>query len=136
MAHKCNVTTKGGELYIEGDIYQKQVAVPDIQDVLLMSDQQKTELARLQIAVGPEVQEEGNRFFSYSAKSSNFEHIKQMYLRPKNMHLAATHIVCAYRLFGPKCHTMQDYCDDNEYGAGRAILQELKKKVCSTKWCL
>ena len=46
--------------------------------------------------------------------------------------LRARHIVCAYWIDGP-AHTSQDFCDDGEPGAGRALLEILRNQNMKNK---
>ena len=126
MVHKANVMTKGENVVINNTKYTKQITTPSIKDVLLLTEEQKQELAKLKTAVGPQMEEDNNQFYSYAAKVTSFEEVQAMYFRLKKMHLAATHVLCAYGIFGVQSFNLQAFCEDNEHSCGRAMLNELK----------
>ena len=127
MLHKASVTMKQGKVFIDRKQYVKAVDPPKIKDVLLMTQEKKDELQQYKIAIGPHLDESDSRYYTYSAEVNDLQDVKNVYLRLKRLHLAATHVMCGYRIFGVEAHQLQDYCDDNEHGGGRTILNQLKK---------
>ena len=126
VSHQMQMEVKGANLFVNEDRYEKEVEPPTAKDVLLTTKAKEKELQRLQIFEGPSETCDGSTFYSYAAKADTLEDVKVLYHKIKMENVSATHISCAYRIFGIKHHNYQDYADDGEIGAGRRILTELK----------
>ena len=126
ISHQMQMETKGNQLFVIGDKYVTEVEPPTTKDFLLTTKTEEKELNKLRLVAGPSDTKDGSLFKSYAAKVQSLDDVKQHYHKIKVDNASATHIVCAYMIFGIKHHIYQDYADDREIGAGRKILSELK----------
>ena len=111
---KTEHTAKGFKV---GDaVYRKKIDVPDPSQILELKAE---ELEEMQV--------EDSVLVPYIVDVSSYNMIRKAYLKIKLMHARARHIVCAYFLQGQEKHLLQDYVDDEEYGAGRILLHMLKR---------
>ena len=126
MEYKVPISMRKGKIQVGKTPYQKAVTEPKITDVLLMSEDTSSKLQEYKISIGPEYEEKGSKYYSYAAEVTTLDQVKDVYLRLKKLHLAATHCICGYRIFSKDFYSLQDFCDDNEIGGGRYILNQLK----------
>ena len=127
LSHAAEVEIKSGEIFVDSVKYEKQVEPPAARQIFLASKEEKHEFRNAPFCYGDEVAKNGSKFTSYAAEVEDFNQVKAVYKRIKEDNLSATHILCAYRIYGKQLHILQDFSDDGEWGGGRHILDVLKK---------
>ena len=125
VSHQVTVKRRGENLYINGDKYEKAVTPPPIKEVLLASEEDLS-LKKDKIHSSAQKCVKNSTFQAYIAEATSFEKVKEIYMKIKAKHLSATHIACAYRIFGSRFYNLQDYSDDGEHKAGSTMLNVLK----------
>ena len=68
------------------------------------------------------MQKDGNVFTPYTIATTDIDRIRDAYMKIRLNHANARHIVCAWSVSGPRIYENNDYCDDEEHGAGKEIL--------------
>ena len=126
-AYSMDMEYNKGDLMVNGEKYAKQIGTPTIKDGLLLSREQEILLDKVQLHEGQSRAENGSNFQVYIKDVNNLEEVQSAYQAVHKNHMSATHIMCAYRIFGNKFHVLQDFCDDGEHGGGRACLGALKE---------
>ena len=127
VSHQMECKFQKGKLMIDGNEYKKEVTPPTVRDVLLMPKDEEDKLNKIKMNGTVLKEERGSTFRAYSIKASTLQQVRVAYNKLKNENLDATHIMCAYRIFGAKVSRLQDYSDDGEHGGGRAILNIIKE---------
>ena len=127
VSHQMRVEAKSGNLYVNGKKYTKEVVEPTLKDTLLMPKSVEKELKQLPVIPSETKTVQGSNFQAFATKVNMLEDVKATYALLKLQHGSATHIVCAYRIFGIRHYQYQDYADDGEYGAGCRMLAQLKQ---------
>lgn len=123
---KANMTMKRGRLLIDEEPYKKAVVPPTPRDILYPNEAQFDLADEIDMVKGKEENEGNSRFIAYAAAVKDLDDIRAAYIKVRMKFADATHIVCAYRIPGDQEHMLQDYADDGENGAGRALLGVLK----------
>ena len=124
--NQLDMLVKKGELYVEKNLYVKQITPPTASDLFALTPKQMKIIDNFKIVSSEVVQERGSSFQGYAAEIMSIDEVKQMYLKMKKMHPTATHIAWAYRTVDCKGPKNQDCIDDGEHGSSRAILQYMK----------
>ena len=123
---KVPMEVRKGKLFVQNVPYQKKVQVPDSNTTLNLRPAYRDSLLQIKTYRGKEVRMQGSIFVPYAAECTTLQQIQSAYTKLKLLHADARHIVCAYSIQGiTKCYD-QDYCDDQEVGAGRQLLKLLK----------
>ena len=125
-SHKLDLSYQKGEMYVNEVKYDKEINAPRAKDMLLMTKEQENILEQIRMHQGPTIKENDSTFEVYMAQVDSFEAIAENYQAVVREHLSASTVMVGYRLFGSQHHLLQDYCDNNEHGGGRAILNVLK----------
>ena len=125
-SHKVEIAYQRGDLYINEEKFATPITVPSLKDALLMNKQRSEELEALVLHSGEPVEIDGSLFESGLAKVSSLDEVQKLYHKLKNDHISATHVMCGFRLFGSRFYELQSYKDDDEYGGGRCILEEIR----------
>ena len=125
---KQEITRVNGQLCLGGHPYRKMVVTPKPSELIQIDPKEVSEILKLPVTRGADVFNQGNIFSSYSATVVNHKQVRDLYVKMKLIQPAARHIVCAYYLPGEPEHNLCDYCDDNEHGAGRALMELLKRQ--------
>ena len=95
-------------------------------ELIEIPSQDITKIMTQKIQKGEQVIKNGNRFVGYTTSVCTHQVIRQLYMKMKLSNPGARHIVCAYWITGQPPHYAMDYQDDQEVGAGRAILKWMK----------
>ena len=119
-------------LKVGEELYKKKIEAPDPCDILDLDPDKIDEVLSLDIDKGDPYRIHGNTFIPYGAAVRTHAQIRRFYMKMRLMYARARHVVCAYTIPGPK-HHCQDYVDDDEHGAGRAILQLLQQSEIEHK---
>ena len=125
---KPEISYKKG-LCIGNDVYKKKVTPPDPTDLLKYSVPELDVIMEKKTMKGNQLHEGDSVFIPYAIDTKDFQSIRDVYMKLRLIHTTARHIVCAYHLPGAdsKLHENSDSCDDEEYGAGPALLREMVK---------
>ena len=117
---------KGG-LAIQGEIYKKKVNPPSPKEMIQLSTDEIGDILKLKTIKGAKITQEKSSFVAYTAKVNSFEEVRKLYIKLKLIQPEARHIPCAYWLPNAEIPYSTDFHDDEEPGAGRTILDLLKK---------
>ena len=120
--------TKDG-LKVGSSVYRKQVESPKPSDLLQYSVQELDEILKVKTVRGPEISSKDSKFVAYIMDTNKIQTVRDAYFKIRLLNARARHIVCAYNI---ECadqqeHLFQDFCDDEEHGAGARLLAEMKK---------
>ena len=124
--------TKDG-LKIGASMYKKQVTVPEPSEMLDLSPKELDDTLAIPTCRGEKIIIEDSVYVGYCLDVKNHQQVRQAYLKLKILNARARHIVCAYRLPGAELHHMSDYVDDDEHGAGRALLKAMQENDITNK---
>ena len=124
--NKIDMVRKGGKLWIESKPYEKKIHTPSPKEMVAVSMTQLDYAMGLELVPGDEVKIEDSTFTAYTRAVNQFDMIQAGYLKMKLLHPTAKHIVCTFRIPGNRPFECEDFCDDNENGAGRVILNWMK----------
>ena len=69
---------------------------------------------------------EGSSFIAYSLEVSEMTQINEGYVAIRAAHTGARHVVCAFRIPNQFRAQYNDFCDDEEWGCGRILLNALE----------
>ena len=127
------VEWKMGRLKINDVPYTKSVKVPDVKEILTASEEDLDEAMDIDMKKGQLVQHNGNTFMAYTAIADNLRMVQKAYLKMKLLHPDANCIVCSFRVPGVATHETEDYCDDNEFNAGRTLLKWMTKNKLTSR---
>ena len=117
-----------GVMHIQGAIYKSKVLTPTPKDLVDMSAQELKQVLKLPIKSSGSITQERSIFAGYTAAVKNHQQIREMYKAMKILHPGARHIVCAYNIEGEEePYFNQNYCDDDEPGAGKKVLDLMLK---------
>ena len=123
-------TNKG--LKIGEEIYTKKVSAPSPTDILDLDPDDLDRILTLDIDKSDQIRVMDNVFIGYAADTNTHEQVRECYLKVRLLHARARHISCAYMIPGTS-HHHQDYEDDEDPGAGRAILQYMRRNNITHK---
>ena len=70
---------------------------------------------------------EQNKFVAYSLCTRNHNTVQDAYMQIRLNHAEARHIVCAWNIPDKNDYESIGWCDDEEYGAGKAVAEILEK---------
>ena len=126
-ANKVEMSFFRGGLKIQNEVYKGKVRVPEPQEFLSLSDRDLSNIMKVKIVPGKQIQEQSSTFTGYITKAVNHDQVRKAYMRMKLALPQARHIMCSYRITGVEKYHSEAYCDDGEYAGGRAIMEMMKK---------
>ena len=115
-----------GSMTVQGEVYRKRVNVPKPSDLINISAQDLSRILRLPDVKSEDIKLHDSIFTAYAVPVTTHQQIRDYYVKYKLIQPNARHIVCAYLLQGEPEYYNADYCDDEEHGAGRNLLELLK----------
>ena len=118
------VEYKKGKLTIQGQTYQPKVQPPTPAQLVDVNPKDLDRVLKLPLDHGGTITQDKSIFDSYIASVDSHQEIRELYMKIKWMEPAARHIVCAYWIRGETFYN-QDFCDDDEPAAGRAVLNTM-----------
>ena len=124
-AKHLEMTIKNGQLAINNTPSKKLVHPPSPRDVLKATAEDKIRWAKTKTVTGNVILRGNCYFHGFSLCAGKIETIRDGYYKLREKFADARHIACAYRLPGRNFAVLQDYEDDDEHGAGRALLSML-----------
>ena len=115
-----------GQMMIQGETYKPKVAVPTPKQLIEIEPKELDNILKLQLNASEKLIKEKSIFEGYAASVSSYQEINRLYVKMKLIQPMARHIVCAYYLPGEEQkHYTQGFCDDDEHGAGKQLLNLL-----------
>ena len=126
ISHKLELAYDKGQLLLNGERIGNAINTPQVKDALLLKKEDEAELDAIPIHSTPKQIHNGSIFQAFAIQAKDFDKIQMAYVALNNQHLSASHLACAYRVFGSSFPHLQNYVDGGEYGAGRKMLQVLK----------
>ena len=117
---------KGG-LAICGQLYKKKITVPTPKELIQLTTDELETVLKMETFRGARITQERSIFTGYTAPVQNYQQIRKLYMKMKLIQPEARHIPCAYWLPNEEIPYSTDYFDDEEHGAGRAIMDLMKK---------
>ena len=124
---KLKIEYAKGSLVIQGKPYKKQVQPPTPFEMIDIDPERLTNIMADKLGAGDEMHEAGNTFQAFTRSISTLQQVRDAYIKMKLCFPTARHIVCAYVL-DTKSPTHNDFVDDDEAGAGRAILTMMRQQ--------
>ena len=122
-----------GTLKIGPTPYKKKILPPSHMDLLKYKSAELDQIADIQVKKGSPVTKDGNTFIPYLVDAQDTQCISGAYTKLRLAHARAKHIVCAYSIPGEPKFLYTDACDDEDYGAGRAILEAMEASEMSSR---
>ena len=119
---KQDVIFTGKNLKIGEFTLPKYVQVPDPTKVLDLPDEDLNAIMNIDIHYGPQLLKNNNTIMAATVEIENFEAINKAYLAVKLRFAGARHIVAAWNFPTELKYDGQDFCDNQDHGIGRAIL--------------
>ena len=114
--------TKGG-ISIQGTIYRKKVMAPTPLELVQIPLDEYDAAMKTRMKKSKDIMQKNSKFIAFTKPVNSHSEIRTLYKRMKIQYPGARHIVCAYWIKGEEKHYTQDFCDDEEYGAGRILLE-------------
>ena len=121
------VTVQKSTIFVGEKEYKKQVHAPDPTSVLQLSMTRLNMIMATKLDRGDDMNIEGNKFVAYNLCTNSYDMINQAYMKVRLDHAEARHIVCVWSVPDPTEYEGNDYCEDEEYGVGKHILEVLTK---------
>ena len=112
-------------MQIGHETYRKKVTVPSPLDILELKPDELDAILDKKIVRGPTLKVADSYFMACTTEVKSHKDIRELYLKVKIHQAHARHVVCAYAINGYQTYYNQDFVDDEEHGAGRAILQRM-----------
>ena len=119
--HQVSYTAEG--LNIKGQVYKKKISVPTPRELVNISPEDLEKIFEMRTKRSADIERSRSIFTAYTAKVQTLQQVRNIYTKVRLVQPEARHVVCAYSLDHPQPFFAQDYQDDQEPGAGRAILQ-------------
>ena len=126
VTYQAEIKMKAGKIQVDGKDL-KYVKPPAHAPLLALDEAEKQEIKPTEIWEGEVITVSTSSFIGYVMEADSFEIVKDAYKYLRAEHLEAQHVMCAYRLFGKKFASLQNYSDDGEVGGGRTLLKLLKE---------
>ena len=129
---KVQMTMDRSGLKIQGQYYEKKIQPPKATDILKCNKQQIGEVFNLSTPAGEWICEDENTYIAHKIETNTHEEISKAYLKMRMLYPQSKHIICAFVLPQlPKCYS-EDFCDDDDIGCGRMVLNMLRKSKISS----
>ena len=125
---KLRIQLRGDKLIVNNTIVEKHIHSPTVQEILKITDEDKGRVMNAKLIPTKEYQEQNSDYYTYIQKVAVPSQVQDGLLKLCLKHGDATHVSCAYRLENATGPFNQEVHDNKEYGAGRTILNVIKKK--------
>ena len=129
-AHNLEMSLKKGILTYKEDNttkeYHQLIHPPSAKTILEMDREDRERTMKTPIKQGNTIHKENCRFIGYTMCTDRIGNIRDGYNKLRIIHGSARHIVCAFRIPHPVEAQYQDYTDDDEYYAGKKLLEMLR----------
>ena len=107
--------------------YTSPLQIPTCKEVLRPTKQELKSRDNINAVCGDVYKFESQEFKSYSVVTQSMEEVKIAYSKIKAANTEARHIICAVRLPGNEFFKNEATFDDDEYGAGKFVLDLLRR---------
>ena len=124
-ASKLKMSFEKAKLSVNGEPFKSVIKAPSCQEVLLPTTANLIPRLDIQLVKGDVITVEQQEFHGYTVIANNMDQVNAAYARVAADHTNARHVVGACRLTGENWHTLQDYDDNDEHGAGALLLHML-----------
>lgn len=114
---KKRYTVKQGQVFIGDEMVEDKVSVPTVMELFPIEEDQ-IDLDNIQILQAPVMAHSKSQFFGMATHASDLNFVKQIYIRAKQDHAAADHIIMAF-VAGDDSGQQ----DDGEHRAGKRLLK-------------
>ena len=121
---KDEIQIKGRTLYINKVPQKKTFLLAPKPADLFVDRNEQDKLDKIKFTVSVDVEDSGSTFKSYATKLQSITEVKRAYIRVKQIHPSATHIVAAYNMKGGN-----GFQDDREYGEGHRLLDIISRNT-------
>lgn len=125
---KQDMKIQGGKLFINEELYEKQIHTPTPRELLYPDRYTQGNSSTIKLFHGEDDNRDNSKFVGYAAAVKDLDDVQAAYFLVKKKHAEATHVACAFRIPGENTATLQDYVDDGEFGAGRSMLKWLEEE--------
>ena len=126
-ANQISMSMEKTGLKVEGAAYQPPIKPPEPTQVLSYTDQQLDSIYELELNAGEKVVHEESTFIAYSIPVNAHLVIENAYMKLRLKHPTAKSISCSFSIPGMPRYKHEDFCDDKEIGAGRLLMNIIKK---------
>ena len=130
---RANIEYEKGQFKVDGKTYTKAVKEPQPDEVLDLSIQEYDKIEAMKIEGPYRLQEQDSIFYAYTAAVTTHMEVQNFYLCVRLKHMKARHVICAYQIQHDEFHTACDGCDDQEPGATRPILYEMRNSAIENR---
>lgn len=125
-AEQLPMEFKKGDLYIENDRFQHPIRPPTVRQQVLPSAWEADLTRKVEIFEGDTRDRDDSVFVGYAAKVDSVDLVQGAYMKVRQAHPDASHVMCAYRFPGNNPTKSYGISDDGEHGGGRRILKVLR----------
>ena len=125
---KVEIVYGKGGIIIQGEVYKKRVTVPLPSDLIDLQPDEIANLMRMPITKGQQVVKDKSLFTAYTTSVNDVKKVREYYKMLKLIQPTARHIVCVYNITREPVYYNSDYVDDEEHGAGRLVLEMMKRQ--------
>ena len=130
-SEKLELSTVKGILYVkEGSkevVYDSKIVCPPALESLDWLREKCIQANKIISVMGQseDIIVDGSKFVAYSREVRTINEVNEGYAALRMKHPGARHIVCAFRMPNMMRAQYNDFCDDEEWGAGRILLKAL-----------
>ncbi len=124
--HKPKVSIKKNQVYVNNDLQKPLVVPPEPVELFPNAKEQKKIDGITVKETGPQG-EKGSTFWGAVVKVSNAPEVRRSYVKMRQMHPDATHIMLAYK-FTQNGQDFYGYQDDREFGGSYKIAEAIDNK--------
>ena len=129
---KLKIEQVKGSLVIQGVPYKKMVQPPTPFEMLDISPERLTSIMAIQLTASKEVHQSHSTFQAFTTEAHTLQQVRDAYIKMKLCFPTARHIFCTFAI-DYENPTHNDFADDDEPGAGRTILELLRKNGISNR---
>ena len=126
--NKKSIKFVRSRIVVDNEIVVPKVAPPTATEVSRLTDEERMDIKATKLVPTDEHTEEMSDYSSFVQKVKTVDDVRKGYFKLRIRFGDATHISCGYRLSEPLGPFRQEGIDDKEIGAGRTLLNALKKK--------
>ena len=112
-------------MIIDGTAFKPKVTAPENAEILEMNEKQLRDILSYRVHQGEKAHKAGSTFIGFAAKVHSINDVVTAYRQLRYRFMEVASIMCTYRIMDPDVAHMQDSIDNEEYGAGRRLLQML-----------
>ena len=116
-----------GRFSINNTPYEKLIRIPDPTRILQMPQAELNEILNTKVYATNSITIDKNMFIAYSIFADNPDQVQRAYMNIKLANAGARHVVAVWSIPGLEEYRYEDFQDDEEYGAGAAILSALQQ---------